>query len=105
MQLTTECLTRLAIGKDDLKLSRIDDRPIRERPLIQIAIINRERIPIESYWARSGIVEFDPGIVLSVVVRDPIHVIRLDFVDPKQRKRIEAGGRRIGSAGTERTRP
>ena len=106
MKFVSESLSRLAVGEDDLELAGVDNGSGREGPEVQAGVIGSQGITVQGNGSGTGIVEFDPGLMLVLIVGDSVQIVWLDFVDEKRWKRIERcrGGiwcTRAGRAGPQ----
>ena len=94
-------LVGLGIAEHEAEFSRLQHRTRRERPLREVGVIVRQVIAGEAEDVGAGVVDFDPRFALAEVVRDPGHVIRLDFVQPNGGERGQGRGDGVDTSGGE----
>src|SRR5713101_8041310 len=103
MQFIGQSLAGLAIGEDDLELAGIDDSATGKWPLSEIAVVVGQRVTIQSNGVGAGVVKFHPWIMLAKTIGDSADIVRLNFINPKERIRFEDRGAGVWSAGTGQT--
>ena len=102
-------LPGLAVGEENLELSRRQRTRGRESPLGQIGVAAREVKAVQAQCVGARVVEFNPGIQVTMVVSETSGVAGLQFVQPdrrvwRQRCGISIGPARSGEDAPDRHR-